>query len=706
MSHFTSKFSCSYCIGLLLIICLCIIGKSHAQSCCGQWDLLETGEHSSYGSGLGVATNDSGHVYLAGYFTDTLFWHGQTLVSALGADGFLAKYDDSGAPIWIRQISGGFSSSSMALDLDPAGNVFVTGKGFNSIDLGAGMVLNSNVLASCFWVAKYDPNGNPVWGVMEGGNSPNPSGGQHPAESYGIAVDANGDVYLAGEIFPSYILGGQVGWTTPIYGQQAAIIKYNGQNGNFLWMNHCGGPAGGFEYAQDVCIGSDGNVYAVGTYGGDGLFGLDTLFNGNDFNAFVTKLDAQTGNFLWATSLGGTGWDEGSGITADGLGHVYATGRFQGIVAAGNQVLVAPMNGSEMWVARLDEQVGNIEWAQQSLSSFFTYGLDVRYGADHRVIVGGYYWDTLEVDTITMISAGRNDLFVLQLDSSGNGLCLDGIGGTGGDNAYNMTLDPQGRPYITGFYRDSIFFDGQWRYSRNLANNNSNVLMARLGQVLPRHLNDGFCDGNSSYLSTWPGYGPYLWSTGDTSSGISVNAPGTYWVEFGTANCLVRDSFTVSQYPTPMMNLGPDTFVTSGQSITLDAGNPGASYIWSTGDTTRTISVGPGVYIVTITNSYGCSTKDDMVVLLMTDREEFKGESQLHIYPQPATEFVWLQWKEEIPKGKFRLEIYDLFGRKIRSISEVDHWPYRLETRDLLGVLVYELSSEKRLISRGKLIIE
>ena len=678
----------------------------NGQICCGDWDWVEHGLHSSWGSALGVTTNDSGDVYLGGYFTDTLFWHGQTLVSSFGADAFLAKYDDAGNPIWIRQISGTISSSALDVETDPWGNVFLTGKAFNQVDLGFGITLTAPAMAGCFGVVKYDPNGTPLCGVMEGGNSPNQGGGQHPAETYGLILDDQGDVYLAGEIFPSYVLGGQVGWTTPIYGQQAAIIKYDGQNGNFLWMNHCGGPAGGFEYAQDVCIGSDGQVYAVGTFGGNALFGQDTLFNGSHFNAFVTKLDAQTGAFIWATSIGGTDWDEGSGITSDGLGHIYATGWFRGTVQVGNQTLQSTNIGSEAWIARLDEGSGIVEWARQSHSSNFTYGQEVEYSADHRVVVGGYYRDSLEVDTLDLISEGMNDLYVLQLDSSGNGLCLAGIGSPNGDNSNSLALDPQGRPLIAGFYRDSVFFNGQWIYSQNQSNMNSNFLLARLGQLLPRKVETGFCESNSVLLSAWAGYAPYLWSTGDTSQQIMVAAPGSYWVEYGNGPCMARDSFVVSQYPSPQMNLGPDTVVTSGQSITLDAGNPGSSYIWSTGDTTQSISVGPGVYGVTITNAWGCTTKDDIVVLLVTGLAESTSRMGLQIWPQPAQTGVLLDWKGSQPKGTMRLELFDPYGRKIRSYGNVKNWPILLERPALSGLCYLKVFGVKGLIISEKLLWE
>ena len=73
---------------------------------------------------------------------------------------------------------------------------------------------------------------------------------------------------------------------------------------------------------------------------------------------------------------------------------------------------------------------------------------------------------------------------------------------------------------------------------------------------------------------------------------------------------------TVSQYP--VVNLGPDTAIFQGQSLTLDAGNPGSAYLWSTGATTQTILVSQaGTYSVTVSNNCG-EDWDDIQVSVIT----------------------------------------------------------------------------------------
>ena len=53
---------------------------------------------------------------------------------------------------------------------------------------------------------------------------------------------------------------------------------------------------------------------------------FDRTFNGGDFDAFVTKLNASGSALAYSTFLGGTDSDGSSGIAVDGTGRAYVTG--------------------------------------------------------------------------------------------------------------------------------------------------------------------------------------------------------------------------------------------------------------------------------------------------------------------------------------------------------------------------------------------
>ena len=133
----------------------------------------------------------------------------------------------------------------------------------------------------------------------------------------------------------------------------------------------------------------------------------------------------------------------------------------------------------------------------------------------------------------------------------------------------------------------------------------------------------GYCPGNSFPLllnTTSFGGVSFFWNTGATSSSITVNTAGKYWVnaliKAGTRTCdSVYKEVNVIEYPNPSVYLGQDKFMCQNQSFTLDAG-PGAGYRYNwqpTNQTTRTIVVNqPDIYRVTITTDKECTVTDQI----------------------------------------------------------------------------------------------
>ncbi len=125
------------------------------------------------------------------------------------------------------------------------------------------------------------------------------------------------------------------------------------------------------------------------------------------------------------------------------------------------------------------------------------------------------------------------------------------------------------------------------------------------------------CEGTILTLNAFSGSDyTYQWNTGSTSWSIQVNTSGTYWVVATNPNnnCTYSDTITVNFVPYPNVDLGPDLLTCS--VVTLDAGNPGSTYLWNTGATTQTIEVSSsGWYWVTVTNDAGCATTDSIYVL-------------------------------------------------------------------------------------------
>jgi gliding motility-associated-like protein len=119
-----------------------------------------------------------------------------------------------------------------------------------------------------------------------------------------------------------------------------------------------------------------------------------------------------------------------------------------------------------------------------------------------------------------------------------------------------------------------------------------------------------FCVGGSVSLTASAGAG-YLWSTGATTQTISVTGSGTPSVRVTGANgCNATSApvtVTVNPLPVATINNGNAVSFCAGGTTDLTA-SAGSSYLWSTGATARTISVGTaGARFVTVTDANGCS---------------------------------------------------------------------------------------------------
>ncbi|HHG84118.1 MAG TPA: T9SS type A sorting domain-containing protein [Bacteroidetes bacterium] len=104
----------------------------------------------------------------------------------------------------------------------------------------------------------------------------------------------------------------------------------------------------------------------------------------------------------------------------------------------------------------------------------------------------------------------------------------------------------------------------------------------------------------------------YLWSTSATTQSISLSTGGAFAVTVSNQfSCTDVDTVTITMGTVPTVNLGANQILCNGQTISLDAGNPGATYNWSNGASSQTITVtAPGIYIAEVTNAAGCTGRD------------------------------------------------------------------------------------------------
>ncbi len=148
------------------------------------------------------------------------------------------------------------------------------------------------------------------------------------------------------------------------------------------------------------------------------------------------------------------------------------------------------------------------------------------------------------------------------------------------------------------------------------------------------------CEGELHTLFT-PGSSSqyrYLWSTGATTSSITVSASGSYSLQVTDRGCTGNDTIDVTVHPLPVVNLGVDTnFCASALPYTLRSVQPpGSHYLWSNGLSTTEMNVTrSGIYWLEVSR-YGCTIRDSIAIVAVPDPEVYIGADSIICTQLPA----------------------------------------------------------------------
>jgi hypothetical protein len=126
------------------------------------------------------------------------------------------------------------------------------------------------------------------------------------------------------------------------------------------------------------------------------------------------------------------------------------------------------------------------------------------------------------------------------------------------------------------------------------------------------------CKGSSAVL-TASGGSSYIWSKGERTKSIMVSPDVTTTYAVTVSNGIVSqtDNVTVFVKELPVADAGADITIEEGQSTTLSASG-GDSYLWNTGETTKSITVNPKastIYTVKVFQN-GCESTDKVQVIV------------------------------------------------------------------------------------------
>ncbi len=299
-----------------------------------------------------IALDDSGAIYAVGG-TTVFFGPGDTL---------LVKFDPSGAELWTRTYdtaSGSGIDVAMGVAVDPGGDIYLGG-------------ISEVYPMSRMYLQKLDASGNPLWSRVHS------NGVADSARA--VDCDGFGNVYLGGDSATA-IPDGSGGYA---YHYDSVVRKYD-PSGNLQWSRSYDSGSR-FDFLSDLDVTASGDAHAL----------VDT--NDSVFSAFLTLQYSAEGALQWTRT-----YDKpklfANGLAVDRHGGVYATGASWGEI------------GGDDWdfVTLKYDRSGNLLWKKVTDPGYYISSNDgdfpqgVAVDANGRVWVAGRSYNGVDGDDMLLV---------------------------------------------------------------------------------------------------------------------------------------------------------------------------------------------------------------------------------------------------------------------------------------------------------------
>ncbi|MDP4963476.1 MAG: hypothetical protein NWQ55_00300, partial [Salibacteraceae bacterium] len=424
------------------------------------------------------------------------------------------------------------------IDTDSSGNTVLVGSFTGSINIDSITLSTSSTQTTSSFIAKFDQQGNVIWAINFA-----ESASFYNQGAVAVSVDkTTGDIYVVGDYDASFTIAGTTLPYASSFGTDIYLIKMNSQ-GVAQWAKGFSGPNS--DSPLDVAFEPiSGSVYVIGS-------SVDSITIGNQVIAatgsgylptfqFLTRYSA-SGLFEWVeefqTTTSGFFFNTYPGALATlSNGDVILTGTFNSSITLGTQTLNSGGSfDSEGFLSRIDSS-GNVIWAQTIGGIGQDFARDVAVDLNDNIWITGNVDGTATLDTF-IFSGSNSGLFAARLDSAGNVTYAYANGTSGYNNGIGVAVDEVGNAYFAGNYLTSITFGSLTLVSLNLSS--------------PKLFLSKYNITSSSWeWATGPNYALGFSSTEDARA-IAVDE------EDGV---IVTGSFYGS------MSLGPNTIISSGGS--------------------------------------------------------------------------------------------------------------------------------------------
>lgn len=360
--------------------------------------------------------------------------------------------------LWSTYFGGANEDVATAVKISGGGNAYIGGYTASAgLGFGGAFDVTFNAVFDAF-ITKYDAAGVRQFTAYFGGAGND--------RGTCLAINAAGTGIFLGGVTNSNGLSTAGAYRTALSGPTDGFLLRVDNNGNRIWSTYYGGPIGGGGTGNDivngVAVDAANNIYITGRTESASLIAsagvYQTALSGTA-DAFIAKFNGAsgTGAIIYSTYYGGTGIDEGAGITVDAANNPIITGQTNSIVsiASAGAYQTTLSGANDAFVAKLNTTATARLWGTYFGGSGSEQGTEaICNTVTGAVGVIGYTSSTTGIATAnahqTAYGGGVQDAFVAYLTTDGNVTWSTYYGGPGLDYGESICLDPSRNLVIGG----------------------------------------------------------------------------------------------------------------------------------------------------------------------------------------------------------------------------------------------------------------
>jgi hypothetical protein len=404
-------------------------------------------------SGTAVALDTSGNILVAGYFQGAADFGGGLLTSAGGYDLVLAKYSPLGVHLWSKRFGGTGNEEVSSIALDPSGNIFLGGSFYGTANFG-GATLTSAGDADAF-LAKYSPQGDPIWSQRFGANFPDVINS--------IASDSQGNIIVTGFLQGILAIGGTT-ITSFGTGIDVFLAKFS-PNGANLWVKNFYNA--GTEYGNQVAVDKrNDDIVLIGYFNGYINFGGGQMDSSllNTPGGYIAKF-TPVGSHIWSRGYGGINgaatrfWS----MALDLNGDIAVSGDFPMQTDLGGGTVTGRSWGTDLFVAKYSGIDGAYRWTIPILGYQASVARPTSMSVDsqNNIVMAGSFQGTYDFRTQSLTSSpGVSDGMIAKFSSAGASVWAQSFHSSGASSANAVEIDSSNHPVVTGYFTGSANLGG------------------------------------------------------------------------------------------------------------------------------------------------------------------------------------------------------------------------------------------------------